>query len=399
MIPRQALKQAIEAALEKVDPAVLTTAAIDRLGITGEVCVVAIGKAAAGMARGAAARLTIIDGLVVSDHEEAVPAQTRLMIGGHPVPTRASEAAGLAVLEMVAASQHPVLFLISGGGSALCELASSPLTLDDLAGTTEALLLSGASIDEINSVRPHLSMIKGGRLGAAAREISATLILSDVTGGGGAENVASGPSLPGHSTLADALAVIRNHHLEDRVPKAVLDHLSSASPPQAPMAHPMAVVGDVDTAVSAAMAAVEDLGRPAHRGRTLVGDARGAMTTILGEAASGVTVAGGETTVNVQGDGKGGRNQHAALAAALAIEARDDQIVVAFATDGIDGNTDAAGAIVDGGTVARARAAGLDSAAHLARFDSHPLLAATGDLLKTGPTGTNVADIWLVWKD
>jgi glycerate-2-kinase len=123
------------------------------------------------------------------------------------------------------------------------------------------------------------------------------------------------------------------------------------------------------------------------------------MTTILGEAASGVTVAGGETTVNVQGDGKGGRNQHAALAAALAIEARDDQIVVAFATDGIDGNTDAAGAIVDGGTVARARAAGLDSAAHLARFDSHPLLAATGDLLKTGPTGTNVADIWLVWKD
>jgi hydroxypyruvate reductase len=110
-------------------------------------------------------------------------------------------------------------------------------------------------------------------------------------------------------------------------------------------------------------------------------------------------VAGGETTVNVQGDGKGGRNQHAALSAAIAIQGRHDLIVATLATDGIDGNTDAAGAIVDGGTVARARAAGLEPAAHLDRFDSHPCLAASDDLLKTGPTGTNVADIWLVWKD
>jgi glycerate-2-kinase len=291
-----------------------------------------------------------------------------------------------------------MLFLTSGGGSALCEVPASGLNLEDLKATTDTLLRSGASIGEINTVRSHLSMIKGGRLGAAAKEIAGTLILSDVTGGA-AETVASGPSLPGHSIPADALAVIRTHHLGDRIPKTVLAHLSTASAPQHPVPHPTFVVGNVDTAVNGALHALEGVGRVSHMGRYLVGDAGEAIATMILEAAPGVTVAGGETTVKVRGTGKGGRNQHAALAAAIAIEGRHDVVVATFATDGIDGNTDAAGAIIDGGTVARARAAGLDPTAHLARFDSHPLLAATGDLLKSGPTGTNVADIWLVWKD
>ncbi|HHC09577.1 MAG TPA: DUF4147 domain-containing protein [Actinobacteria bacterium] len=369
------------------------------------VVVVAFGKAAPAMARGLAEGLDGLPSTGVVVAPEATAGPWPSIVAGHPVPDAGSVLAGRRVLELAAAAGPDDLLVccISGGGSALVEVPAEGLELGDLVATTELLLGAGAPIDELNAVRKHLSAVKGGRLAEAARRTTLlTLVLSDVVGDP-LDVIASGPTVPDPTTYRDALDVVDRHGLRDRLPGRVVAHLEAGASgllPETPKRpHPRQTIEVVGNGPRAARAAVERLRRRGITARvvetTLAGEARdvGARVAVARlEVAVGVYA--GETTVTVRGDGRGGRNQEAALAAALALEGTDG-IFLAAGTDGIDGPTDAAGALVDGGTIARGRAAGLDPYEHLARNDAYAFLAAAGDLVVTGPTGTNVADLWL----
>jgi hydroxypyruvate reductase len=311
-----------------------------------------------------------------------------------------------------------VLCLLSGGGSALLPLPREGLSLEDMAETTNLLLRSGADIVEMNTVRRHLSAIAGGQLArAAAPARVVTLAISDVVGSP-PEAMASGPTVPDPSTFADALAVLDRYGIAARVPAAARGVLERGclgaiadTPKPGDAAFPdgaMTIIADNLTAARAAAEAARAAGfhtlllttylegEARHAGRILAGITRQVATTGDPAARPACVVCGGETTVTVTGDGRGGRNQELALAGAAALEGLHDVLLVGFATDGRDGPTDAAGAAVDGTTVARARRAGFDPACHLRENNAYPLLDAIGDLIRTGPTGTNVADLVLI---
>ncbi len=403
---RRTVVDILEAALAAVDPegAVAAHLRLDgsRLSIDSgldvprRVDVLAIGKAAPAMARAAARILGSKAGriLVVSDHSE--PIRGRLVLGDHPFPGRRSLAAGRAVWDFAAAVEPDdrLVVLISGGGSALVELPADDLDVDDLAATQHALMDRGVPIHDLNVVRRQLSRVKNGGIVRAHGRPVATLLISDVIDGP-ASDIASGPTIPDGSTPADALDVIRRSGAE--VPPAVTAYLSAAPLPPPIEAGPWQVVADGAAAAQAAATRARELGLPATIATTaLRGEARIEGPRACRDAGKGLTILAGETTVHVVGDGRGGRNQEAALAAALDIDG-SDTLFAAFGTDGVDGPTDAAGAVVDGDTVGRGRRAGLDPGECLRRNDSHRFLAASGDLLVTGPTGTNVGDVWLVW--
>jgi hydroxypyruvate reductase len=308
-----------------------------------------------------------------------------------------------------------VFFLLSGGGSALLPYPAEGLSLTDKQRTTEALLKSGARILEINAIRKHLSRLKGGQLaGLAAPATLISLVLSDVIGDS-LETIASGPTVPDSSTYSDCLDIIRHYQLGPKIPSAVLEYLErgargeSAETPQ----HlsgifervQNVIIGNIRTALSSALRRAEELGyHTTIFSEAIQGESRAVarrFAALLKEIAASdqpvsrpaCVISGGETTVTVRGDGLGGRNQEFALAAALEVSGVDQIVVLSAGTDGTDGPTDAAGAIVDGKTVERAIAQGLDAAAFLDRNDSHHLLQATHDLLFTGPTLTNVMDL------
>lgn len=395
----QRLRDALElvqAALEAVDPEEATFRALNDLDLTpGEMTVVALGKAAPAMTRGAirflGARAARI--LVVADHSEPLPAKCDLIVSSHPIPDERSLAAGRRMLELVAESPHPVLFLISGGGSALAEVPAPGLELEDVAATFRAILRSGMSIEEANVVRAHISRLKGGRLAAASGQPVATILVSDV--GSDPHLVASGPTVPCSSTPADALDAIRRHHLE--VPNRVLASLAHGREAPSLAGSPTVMAADGVMAAEAAVDAGRRRGFPIGLLTSeLDGEARTAMYESFGSVPRGeIAVLSGETTVEVRGDGVGGRNQEAALAA-VDLLAGTAASVLTFGTDGVDGPTDAAGAYVDGATRDRLVAAGIDVDDALARNDSHTALAAVGALIRTGPTGVNVADIWII---
>ncbi len=279
------------------------------------------------------------------------------------------------------------------------------ITLEDLAVVTGLLLAAGAPIGELNTVRRALLVAAAGGLARAAWPASlATLVLSDVVVGDRAD-IGSGPTLPSPTGRADALDVLARRNLLERSPAAVVATLRrSCGSPSPPLASgSWAILGDNRTAVAAAVAALRDAGievttvaRPltgeaAHWGRVL-----GSLATALRPATPHAVVLGGETTVTVRGSGRGGRSQELALAAAVAIAGRDGRVMLAAGTDGVDGIGGAAGGLVDGLTAARMIAAGRDPEIDLAANDSGPALAAAGDSVVTGPTGTNVADLVLV---
>lgn len=399
----------LEAGVAAVDPEAAVRAALrvdgGRLDVNGGVevpagvDVLAVGKAAPAMSRAAFAALGEKAGrfLIVSDHEEPVPPGATLLRGEHPSPGPGSLAAGAAALDFArtVASDDLLLVLVSGGGSALMEVPADRLGIDDLAATQRALMDRGVPIHELNVVRRHLSRVKHGGLVRAHGRPVVTLLISDVIDGP-ASDIASGPTLPDDSTPADALAIIEAAGA--RVPPPVTDFLASAPPPPPVDPGPWRVVADGTIAAEAAAARARAHGLEARVGTTtLRGEARVEGPRACHEAGPGLTVLAGETTVHVTGDGLGGRNQEAALAAAMEI-ADSDTLFAAYGTDGIDGPTDAAGALVDGTTVQRGRSQGLDPEDCLRRNDSHRFLEATGDLLVTGPTGTNVGDLWVVWK-
>jgi hydroxypyruvate reductase len=392
-----------------------------RAGITRDTAchVLAVGKAAGAMMRATLdAGVPVARGVVVSTHWAGEwPASIRAIRAGHPVPTEASEAAGRAALDLAAATgpADALLVLLSGGASALMVAPAEGISLADKQAATRLLLEAGASIDELNAVRKHLSAVKGGGLAAAARGAVTTLALSDVVGPVADDPavIGSGPTAADPSTWADALAVVTRRGVLARLPAAVrarfeagargerADTLKPGDPRLASAAWHL--IGSRVDAMDAARSAAIDRGFATITiEAAIVGEARDAGPAFVAQALEvsrrlprPVCVIGsGETTVRVAGRGKGGRNQELALAVAATLAPLNEPAAfLSGGTDGIDGPTDAAGGLVDTTTLARARALDVNVPAVLADNDAYHALARLGDLLVTGPTDTNVGDL------
>ncbi len=335
---------------------------------------------------------------------------------GHPIPDAKGEAGARRIAEMVAnaGSDDLVICVIAGGASALLPLPAAPVTLEDKQATTRLLLESGANIHEMNCVRKHISELKGGQLALLAYPAAVlTLILSDVVGDD-LDVIGSGPTVPDRSTAASARHIVEKYDLGDRVPSSVTQRLASdrAETPK-PGDKIFArvqnlVVGSNRLAVDAAAREARTLGFHTLVLSTFIeGEARevarvhAAIARELrkfGRPAKlpACVLSGGETTVTIRGTGCGGRNQEFVLAAAMGIADLKDVVILSAGTDGIDGVTEAAGALADGRTMARAETLGLNAAEFLARNDSHHFFRQLGDFIDTGPTGTNVADIQII---
>lgn len=365
-----------------------------------------------------------IEGVVTVRYGHAAPTR-RVCIrqAGHPVPDQAGTDATREIVELLstAAADDLVLCVISGGGSALLTLPAEGISLEDLQRTTDALLASGATINEINVVRKHLDTVKGGGLARVAAPAQlVTLVLSDVVGNP-LDSIASGPTVPDTSTFADAARVFDRYQLWNVVPASVAHRLRSGlagsiaetpKPGEALFARSQTqtvVVGSNLLACEAAADAASRLGFGTLVLSTFVeGEAREAARVLAGVLreidASGhplprpcLVVAGGETTVTLRGKGRGGRNQELALAAAFALRNVPNVLLASIGTDGNDGPTDAAGAVCDGSTLSEALARGLDPSAALANNDSYTFFDALDGLLRTGPTQTNVNDLYLLF--
>jgi glycerate 2-kinase len=386
---RDTLRSLFDVALASVEPERLTGEALS--GVPGgPATVIAIGKAAPSMCRGAAAASGRVTGICVTDHVEEVPTGIELVVGDHPVPGDRSFSAGRMVLEAVTRSTGRIVALVSGGGSALCEHPVEGVSAEFLSGASRVMLDRGASIGEMNLVRRHLSAIKGGGLLVAAGRPIETYAISDVCGAD-PNVIASGPTLPQSVDPEAALAIMRRIGIE--VPLEVAGAVSKARPVPPDRAS-ITVLADGHTAAQAVSDESHRLGIASEvTPGWLSGPVAKALDVFILGGRPGLDVAAGEPVVEVVGRGSGGRNTHAALLAASAISG-SDSLFAAFATDGVDGNSRSAGAIVDGHTIAR----GGDPAASLASSDSATYLAKTGDLVVTGPTGTNVADIWVHWR-
>jgi glycerate-2-kinase len=387
----------------------------------GRVVLLAVGKAAAGMAAAFEARAgrVVARGLAVTREGHGAPLErTRLLEAAHPVPDARSEGAAREALDLVErmAPQEILCVLLSGGASSLLACPAEGLSLEDLAETTRALLESGAEIEELNAVRKHLSAVSGGRLArrASARRVE-VLAISDVPGDR-LDVIGSGPFAADPTTYAGALAVLSARGVVERVPESVRRHLESGARGEreetvAPGDRALARVRT--TVLASNRTAVEAARRAAlRRGLTtrvvsppLAGEAREAGRALVALARDGrrpeplCLVAGGETAVTVRGPGSGGRSQELALAAALDLDGGAPTALLAAGTDGSDGPTDAAGAYADEGTVARGHRAGVDGREALRDNDSHGFFAAEGGLFVTGPTGTNVMDLALLRVD
>lgn len=387
---------------------------------TGRVILLGAGKAAAAMAAAAidelgdmidAGSIAMPEGTEASEVAASLPNVITRWWGGHPVPAMGGMAAAGDALALARSASEGdlVLCLLSGGASAIWSAPAPGLTLDDLRNSTKALLRSGAPIDAMNAVRKHLSAIAGGRLAhAAAPARVVTLAISDVINTG-PDAIGSGPTLPDPTTYAQALEVVRLHDV--KLPARALQHLQAGATGQhaeTPKADDLgdraafAVVLSVEDALTGAADAARARGyEPRIISATVEGEAREVAGKIAAEVrrAKGeaerplALIWGGETTVTVRGAGRGGRNQELALAAAVALEGEAGVVLGSMGTDGRDGPTDAAGAIIDGGTLQRGIEAGLDATATLHANDAYPYLAETGDLILIGPTGTNVNDI------
>jgi len=385
--------------------------------------VVGAGKASAAMAEAAEQALgkRITGGWVNTKDGHGAPlARVTVHEASHPVPDARGVEGARRIAEIAAQAGEGdlLLCLISGGGSALLPLPMAPVTLEDKQETTRLLLACGATIHEINAVRKHLSAIKGGRLAKLAWPANVlSLLLSDVIGDP-LDVIASGPTAPDTSTFAAAWAVIEKYGLPGKIPAAACQLLEQGlagkveetPKPDDPCFRRVTnrIVGSNRLAVDAAARRARELGyRPLVLSTTIEGETRdiAAMHAAIAReiVATGrparppvCVISGGETTVTLRGSGLGGRNQEFALAAAIALEGTPGVLAFSAGTDGTDGPTPAAGAMADGATVSRAAALGLDARRMLADNDSYPFFERLGDLVMTGPTGTNVMDVRLM---
>jgi len=363
----------------------------------------------------------IAEGVVAVKDGYTVPTRRiRLLEAGHPVLDERGAAAARAIhaLARSAGAEDLVLVLVSGGGSALTPAPVPPITLGDKQAMTRWLLAAGATINQLNVIRKHASLLKGGQLARAASPARVeALLLSDVVGDP-LDVIASGPTAPDASTFAEALDILERFTLRERAPRSIVLRLEQGARGELPETpkpgDPLfarvrnSVIGNNALVVNAAAARARELGFTPHvLTRALEGEARDvagrfvelARAIRAGRgpvAAPACVIAGGETTVTIRGRGKGGRCQEFALTAALAMDSLGDVVILAAGTDGSDGPTEAAGAMADRESVARARARGFDPEAGLAENDSNAVLGGAGDLVVTGPTNTNLLDLYMV---
>ncbi len=378
----------------------------------GRVVVIGAGKASAAMARALERHWDgPLEGLVVTRYGYAVPCdQVEIVEAAHPVPDQAGLDAARRMLDRVGGlgADDLVLCLISGGGSALLPLPLPGLSLADKQAVNRALLASGASISEMNCVRRHLSAIKGGRLAAACHPAKlVNLLISDVPGDDPVD-IASGPTVGDPSSCADALAIVDRYRIAlPGVARQILE--SGAGETLKPDDPRLAgvethLIATPQLALEAAAAIAEQAGVRAHiLGDSLEGEARDVGKVMAGIALQVarhrmpfeppcVLMSGGETTVTLRGDGRGGRNVEFLLSLAIALRGQAGVYAVAGDTDGVDGVEEIAGAMADPSTLARAWAQGINPATALANNDGHGFFEALGDAVLTGPTLTNVND-------
>ncbi len=439
MNPRQdSLKTVLDAALAAVEPGRSVRRFLSRrdtaLEVDGRVydlsrhrrvLVVGAGKASAPMAAAVedvVGQSIPLSGSVTVRYGHVAPTRAvHILEAGHPMPDAAGVAATRAIVDLLQETTENdlVVCVISGGGSALMTLPSEGISLEDLQQTTDALLRCGATINELNTVRKHLDLVKGGglaRLAAPAQLV--TLVLSDVVGNP-LDVIASGPTVPDTSTFADASAVLERYGVWSALPQSVASRIRAGVDQQIPdtpkPGDPLferaqsVIVGSNLLACEAAAQAATRAGFSAlvlttwvegearEVGRVLAGLLREVDSSGHPLARPCCLVAGGETTVTVRGQGRGGRNQELALSAAFSLRGVRDVLLASVGTDGSDGPTDAAGAYVDGSTLDRAAALGRDPAVALANNDSYTLFDGLGDLIRTGPTNTNVNDLYLLF--
>lgn len=424
--PRDLIERIFQASLAAVEPRAAVRRALSLRGqtlliegrelpVAGRFAVVAIGKAAPRMALGAFDVLgeAIAAGIILTKDGHLGDGVSGFAgyEASHPVP---DERGVVATQEIMALARSlgrgdVLLALISGGGSALLEAPRDPVTLADLQRTTELLLRAGAPIQDLNAVRSELSLVKGGGLRVAAGEAACcSIVLSDVLGNDPTV-IASGPTIVRRANAAEALAILDRYGLRDDVPESVHACLSNPAPgtvePRSRVEFEndrWVVIGDNNALLDAAASWLD---AQSFRSRVVWKAQEGEARTLAREwvelcgAMNGVAdvlLGGGEATVTVRGTGRGGRNTEFALAAAIELAANGvDWTIASLASDGDDGAAGAAGAIVDGSTVARVRRLGIDPADALARNDSATALGAVGALVRPGPTGTNVNDLYV----
>ena len=400
------------AGIAAVDPGDLVRRALAQHAIDGNITIVAVGKAAGAMASAALDVLgsAVRAGVVISRDPVHLSGPVDCFIGGHPVPNERG-AVGAREIERIAAAltaDDTLLCLVSGGASALMSLPADGISIHDMASVTTALLRAGARIDELNCVRKHLDRLKGGRLAACAFPAGVvTLVLSDVIGDE-VTTIASGPTVADPTTVAQAIAILKARHIWDQAPESVRAHLVRGDDESPKPGDPRLARSDsrvIGSNVNAAAAAREQAASLGYAARvvttSLSGEAskvgadivRDVKAELEREKKNVALIFAGETTVTVRGTGTGGRNQELVLGAAIAMDGTSGITVASLGTDGIDGPTDAAGAVADGESISRARALNLDPSAALTANDTHAFWKALGALVRTGPTGTNVMDI------
>jgi glycerate 2-kinase len=412
------LRELLEAALEAAKPARAIQPYLPSPP-PGRTIVLGAGKAAAAMAQAVEHHMAgRLEGLVVTRYGHGAPCtQIEVVEAAHPVPDAAGQDAARRILELAtgAGADDLVLCPISGGASALLALPAPGLTLEDKRAVNRALLASGADIGQMNVVRKHLSAIKGGRLAAAAHPARVvSLLISDVPGDDPAV-IGSGPTVPDPSTFKDALAIVERYRIEP--PAKVMEHLRAAADetpkpgdPRLEGATTVIVATPQASLEAAAMLARERGLHPLILGDAIEGEAREVAKVLAaialqvrrhGQPAAPpcVLLSGGETTVTVRGQGRGGRNAEFLVALAIQLNGAEGISALAADTDGIDGSEDNAGAMITPDTLARAEALGLDAKARLADNDGYGFFAALGDLVVTGPTLTNVNDFRAILVD
>ena len=412
---REFLRSLFDAALAAADPDRMIAPAMPR-PVVGRTVVVGAGKASAAMARAFEARWPgPIEGLVVTRHGHGAACERiEIAEASHPVPDAAGQEAARRILDLAGGlgADDQLVFLVSGGGSALLALPAPGLTLEDKQAVTRALLRCGATIGEINTVRKHLSAIKGGRLAAAAAPARVvTIAISDVPGDDPAV-IASGPTVPDPSRFADARAVLAKYQIAE--PAAVIAHLDAAAVETPKPGDPIFANASYTMIASPrqALAAAADTAQaqgvtPIVLSDRIEGEAHdiGLMHAAIALqlrdglrigagniALPAVLLSGGETTVTVRGEGRGGRNSEFLLSLAAALDGARGISAIACDTDGIDGTEDNAGAMLLPDSIARAAARGVSIKTKLAENDAWGFFDATGDLVVTGPTLTNVND-------
>jgi len=432
------IQRVLQAAIRAVDPEVAVARSLIRAGdllTVGKktwnlrslrhIWLVGAGKAGAPMAHAAAKILldVITAGLIIvkegyaGNTQEMLPDRIKIVEAGHPLPDERGQNATIEMIELLkqAGKNDLVICLISGGGSALLTAPAGDVTLDDLQAVTASMLACGASIEEFNTLRRHLDEIKGGGLARAAAPAELiTLALSDVVGDV-KEVIASGPTVPDATTFEESLDIIKRYQLAGKIPASVLTRLQAGA---AGSVSDTLKPGDeifkrayyhiIGSNQQAALAGLEEAracglhslllttylqGEARQVGRSLAAIARQLAVSDHPLPRPACIAAGGETTVVVRGDGLGGRNQEVALGAVVEMAGLKDVSLITLATDGGDGPTDAAGAIVTGTTLQRARELGMDPQDYLERNDSYHFFEALDDLLISGPTQTNVNDL------